>query len=79
MKAYITRDEDGCITLWEEKPSKDETFWVGSSAYRCVDVITDSDLYDGGELEDLLPSDVNPQLEDAEPVEVNLELKITST
>ena len=62
MKAYIARDKDGVLFIYDEKPYKMWSIWEGSDA--CCYPIRDSDL----------PEGINPQWED-EPIEVELTIK----
>lgn len=64
MKAWITRDKDGTLGLYKhsEKPSKWRDWWVnGLQLFH----IEESDL----------PSNINPQWEDDEPIEVEIKIK----
>ena len=67
MKAWVARDKSGEIDLYLDKPVKAEPkyfpFWEADETF--VEI-----------LESDLPSDINPQWEDEEPIEVEVEVTI---
>jgi hypothetical protein len=65
MKAWVARDKSGEIDLYLDKPVKAEyfPFWEADETF--VEILG-SDL----------PSDINPQWEDEEPIEVEFEVTI---
>lgn len=63
MKVYATRDRDGTLSLFKEKPKKGEREWL---VWRICFIILD---------EGDLPEGVNPQWEDEEPIEVELKIE----
>jgi len=63
MKGWIARDKSGEINLYLDKPVKAEyfPFWEADKTFMEI-------------LESDLPSDINPQWEDEEPIEVNVNI-----
>lgn len=61
MKAYVARDEDGLLYVFDSKPIKRVKVW-GGNVYI---LMNDSDL----------PEGINPQWEDDEPIEVELKIE----
>lgn len=62
MKAWVTKDKDGDIFIYSEKPEKESTIWVNSGF--CLPIT-----------ESALGEDVNPKWEDDEPIEVKLKIE----
>lgn len=62
MKAYIARDKDNGLFIYDEKPYKMwSEWWREDSCYPIRDSV--------------LPEGINPQWEDDEPLEVELTIK----
>lgn len=63
MKGYVARDKDGNAFLFKNKPYKDFIAWK-----------EDSDEFILFMDNNNLPSDINPQWEDEEPIEVEINI-----
>ena len=63
MEGYVARDKDGEIDLYLDKPAKAEyfPFWEADGTFMEI-------------LESDLPSDINPQWKDEEPIEVEISI-----
>ena len=66
MKCWVARDKSGQVYLYLVKPTKEESYWKGDDEYLFMP-------FPGW---GFFPSGINPQWEDAEPVELELELKL---
>lgn len=63
MRGYVARDKAGYVFLYKNKPYKDSTKWREDSD----EFILYMDSND-------LPSDINPQWSDEEPIEVEINI-----
>lgn len=65
MEAWIARDEDGKIFIYQDKPIKGSCYWWKSRITGRYFPILESDLSE----------DINPKWEDDEPIEVKLKIE----
>ena len=65
MRAWIARDIDGEVCLYENKPIKTDFQWMTGDEFGRYFPVLESDLSEG----------INPKWEDDEPIEVNLKIE----